>query len=89
MKMLTSKSMWGLRYSLWHGQNIHDPPSSRLINTHNSLKNETFMFNFNNLQTKPFDEFIIDPLFSIFQEKKLLYLGSVIWSKKNQKIKTI
>lgn len=40
--MLTSKSMQELRYSLWHGQNIHDPPSSMLINTHNSIRNEVF-----------------------------------------------
>jgi hypothetical protein len=47
------------------------------------------MFTFNNLQTKPFDEFIIDPLSSILQEQKLLYLGGVIGSRKNQIIKTI
>jgi hypothetical protein len=60
-----------------------------LINIHNSIRNEALMFKFNNLQTKPFDEFIIDPLSSILQEQKQLYLGSVIGSKKNQKIKTI
>ncbi len=76
--------MQRLRYSFFH-----DPPSSRLINTHNSIRNEVCMFTFNNLQTKPFDEFIIDPLSSILQEQKLLYLGGVIGSRKNQIIKTI
>lgn len=46
-----------------------------------------FMFKFNNLQIKPFDEFIIDPLSSILQEQKLLYLSGVIGSRKNQIIK--
>jgi hypothetical protein len=31
------------------------------------------------------NSFIIDPLFSILQEQKLLYLGCVIGSRKNQK----
>lgn len=66
--------MQGLRYSLWHGQNIHDPPSSRLINTHNSIKNEVFKtFKLNNLQLKAFDNFIIDPLPTILQEQKKKY----------------
>jgi hypothetical protein len=39
---------------------IHYPLSSKLTNTHNSIRNEMLLkFNLNDLQIKAFDEFII------------------------------
>jgi len=53
--------------------NIHNPLSQRLTNTHNSIENEVLMFKLNSLEIKEYYEFIIDPLFFIFQKNKIKY----------------
>jgi hypothetical protein len=70
--------------------NIYDPLSSRFITTHNSIKNEVFKtFKLNNLQLKAFDNFIVDPLSTILQEQKQLYICNVSRIGKNEIIKAI
>jgi len=54
---------------------IHNPLSSKLTNTHNSIRNEVLLkFNLNNLQIKAFDEFIIVLLSSNFKEQIYIYI---------------
>jgi hypothetical protein len=40
------------------------------------------MFNFNNLQMKTFDEFIVNPLYNILQENKLHIYKQCCWNWK-------
>jgi len=82
---------------------IHNPLSSKLTNTHNSIRNEVFLkFNLKDLQIKTFDEFIIDPLSSNFRKQKIkkiknkkikiniyIYISVVVGIGKSQIIKAI
>jgi hypothetical protein len=69
--------------------NIHNPLSQRLTNIHNSIENEVLLFKLNNLQIKEFYEFIIDPLFFIFQKNEIIYIymDGVVGTRKNQSYK--
>ncbi len=62
--------------------NIQNPLSQRLTNTHNSIENEVLMLKVTNLQIKFFYEFIIDPLFFIFE---YIYIWCC-WNKKKSKL---
>jgi hypothetical protein len=54
---------------------IHNPLSSKLTNTHNSIRNEVFLkFHLNDLQIKTFDEFVIDLLSSNSRKQKKIYI---------------
>jgi len=62
---------------------IHNPLSSKLTNTHNSIRNEMFLkFNLKDLQIKTFDGFIIDLLSSNSRKpkKKYMYRRCCCWN---------